>query len=77
MCIRNVLKELEAHIHPITPGAGASGKSEWKHYADGTYRIKITLRAFQSPKDSDMIQGRYFKAKNAFTLSVPRQSHLG
>jgi len=44
MKIRNVLKEFEAHVHPAQAGGATQGKSEWKHYGDGTYRFKISVR---------------------------------
>ncbi len=44
MRIRNVLKEFEAHLKPAKPGVKINGKSEWKQYADGTYRFKISIR---------------------------------
>ncbi len=44
MRIRTVLQEFEAHFHPAQPGSNVRGKSEWKHYGDGTYRFKISLR---------------------------------
>jgi hypothetical protein len=44
MRIRTVLQEFEAHFHPVQPGSNVRGKSEWKHYGDGTYRFKISLR---------------------------------
>jgi|SRR5687767_15304538 len=44
MRIRTVLQEFEAHFQPVQPGSNVRGKSEWKHYGDGTYRFKISLR---------------------------------
>lgn len=52
MKIRNVLKEFEAHIHPGQPGGITQGKSEWKHYGDGTYRFKISIRNIPLPDNS-------------------------
>lgn len=44
MRIRKVLEEFEAHFRPVQPGSTIHGKSEWKHYGDGSYRIKISIR---------------------------------
>jgi hypothetical protein len=44
MRIRTVLQEFEAHFHSVQPGSKIHGKSEWKHYGDGTYRFKISIR---------------------------------
>jgi hypothetical protein len=44
MRFRTVLEEFEAHFQPIQPGLNIRGKSEWKHYGDGTYRFKISVR---------------------------------
>lgn len=52
MRIRNVLKEFEAQIHATQRGNGITGKSEWKQYADGTYRIKISIRNIPLPDNS-------------------------
>jgi len=52
MKIRNVLKEFEAHINPVQPGGTTQGKSEWKHYGDGTYRFKISVRNIPLPDNS-------------------------
>ena len=41
---RTVLQEFEAHFHPVQPGSNVRGKSEWKHYGDGTYRFKLSIR---------------------------------
>jgi hypothetical protein len=41
---RTVLQEFEAHFHAAQPGSKVHGKSEWKHYGDGTYRFKFSLR---------------------------------
>ena len=49
MKIRTVIKEFEAHIHPAQPGGRSHGKSEWKHYGDGTYRFKISIRNIPLP----------------------------
>lgn len=40
---RKVLQEFEAHFHPTQAGSKMRGKSEWKQYADGTYRFKLSL----------------------------------
>src|SRR5688572_3681532 len=50
MRIRNVLQEFEAHLHPVQPGTNTQGKSEWKHYADGTFRIRISIRNIPLPE---------------------------
>ena len=52
MRIRNVLQEFEAHLHPVQPGTSTHGKSEWKHYADGTSRIRISIRSIPLPNKS-------------------------
>jgi hypothetical protein len=52
MRIRNVLKEFEADLHPVQPDSSIQGKSEWKHYREGTYRIKISIRNLPLPDDS-------------------------
>ena len=52
--IRNVLKELEAHIHPTRPDSDIRGKSEWKQYADGTYRFKVSVRNISLPDNSQI-----------------------
>lgn len=46
---RKVLQEFEAHFHPAQTGSNIRGKSEWKHYADGTYRFKISLSEIPLP----------------------------
>ena len=43
MRIRSVLQEFEAHLQPVQPGSKVRGKSEWKHYEDGTYRFKLSI----------------------------------
>lgn len=45
MRIRNVKKELEAHLLPPTTNADATsrGKAEWKEYQDGSRRMKISI----------------------------------
>src|SRR5687767_9656852 len=52
MKIRNVLKEFEAHIHPAQTSGTTQGKSEWKHYGDGTHRFKISVRNIPLPDNS-------------------------
>jgi hypothetical protein len=52
MKIRNVLKEFEAQIYPVQPNGKTRGKSEWKHYGDGSYRFKISVRNIPLPDDS-------------------------
>ena len=52
MKIRNVLKEFEAQVYPAQPDSKIQGKSEWKHYGDGSYRFKITVRNIPLPDDS-------------------------
>ena len=54
MKIRNVLKEFEAHIYPVPPDGTTQGKSEWKHYGDGSYRYKIYLRNIPLADDSNI-----------------------
>lgn len=51
---RAVLQELEAHFHPIQPGSNVRGKSEWKHYSDGTYRFKLSIRDISLPNNSEI-----------------------
>lgn len=45
MRIRSVLQEFEAKLEPtsVLHGAGLRGKAEWKLYADGTRRGKVSL----------------------------------
>ena len=52
MKIRNVLKEFEAQVNPVPPDSKIQGKSEWKHYGDGSYRFKISVRNIPLPDDS-------------------------
>jgi hypothetical protein len=52
MRIRSVLEELEAHFHSPQPGSDIQGKSEWKHYGDGTYRFKVSIRGISLPDGS-------------------------
>lgn len=52
MRIRRVLKEFEAHLQPAQPGSTTQGKSEWKHYGDGTYRFKISVRNIPLPDNT-------------------------
>jgi hypothetical protein len=52
MKLRTVLKEFEAHLKPAQPGSRIEGKSEWKHYGDGTHRFKISIRNIPLPDDS-------------------------
>ncbi|HET6821008.1 MAG TPA: hypothetical protein VFH34_00090 [Anaerolineales bacterium] len=54
MRFRSVLQEFEAHFHPVEPGSNVRGKSEWKHYGDGTYRFKISLRDIPLPDNSEI-----------------------
>jgi hypothetical protein len=54
MRCRTVLQEFEAHLHPVQPGSNVHGKSEWKHYGDGTDRFKISLRELSLPDNSDI-----------------------
>ena len=54
MRLRTVLQEFEAHFHPVQPGSNVRGKSEWKHYGDGTYRFKISIRDIPLPDRSDI-----------------------
>jgi hypothetical protein len=49
-----VLQELEAHFHPVQRGSTVRGKSEWKHYGDGSYRFKISLRGISLPDNSEI-----------------------
>jgi hypothetical protein len=49
-----VLQEFEAHFHPVQPGSKVRGKSEWKHYGDGAYRFKISIRDIPLPDDSEI-----------------------
>jgi hypothetical protein len=52
MRFRTVLKEFEAHFRPIQPDSNIHGKSEWKHYGDGTYRFKVSIRGISLPDGS-------------------------
>jgi hypothetical protein len=52
MRIRNVLQEFEAHLQPVQPGTRTYGKSEWRHYADGTVRIRSFIRNIPLPNIS-------------------------
>jgi hypothetical protein len=52
MRIRNVLTEYEAHFHPVQSDSRVIGKSEWKHYGDGSYRFKLSLRNIPLPEES-------------------------
>lgn len=52
MRIRNVLQAFEAHLHPVQPGTHTQSKSEWKHYADGLFRIMISIRNIPVPEGS-------------------------
>ncbi len=54
MRIRNVLKEFEAHLYPVQPGSDIRGKSERKHYGDGTYRFKLSIRNLPLPDGSQI-----------------------
>jgi hypothetical protein len=51
---RTVLQEFEAHVHPTQPGSTVRGKSEWKHYGDGTYRFKFSLRDIPLPDGAEI-----------------------
>jgi hypothetical protein len=51
---RTVVEEFEAHVHPIQPDSNLRGKSEWKHYADGSYRFKLSLRGLDLPDNSEI-----------------------
>ena len=51
---RRVLEEFEAHFHPVTPDSRVQGKSEWKHYRDGTFRFKISIRDIPLPHHSEI-----------------------
>jgi hypothetical protein len=62
MRIRNVLTEFEAHFRSIQPGSRLHGKSEWKHYGDGTYRFKLSIRNLPLPDESKVdlwLDGRW------------------
>jgi hypothetical protein len=52
MRIRNVLTEYEAHFHSVLPDSDVNGKSEWKHYGDGTYRFRLSIRNIPLPDES-------------------------
>jgi hypothetical protein len=54
MRIRNVLTEYEAHFHSVLPNSDVHGKSEWKHYGDGTYRFRISIREIPLPDQSNI-----------------------
>ena len=54
MRFRSVLQEFEAHFHPVEPGSNVRGKSEWKHYSDGTHRFKISLLDIPLPDNSEI-----------------------
>ncbi len=51
---RTVLEEFETHFHPVQPGSKVHGKSEWKHYGDGTYRFKISIRDIPLTDNSEI-----------------------
>jgi hypothetical protein len=60
--IRNVLTEYEAHFHSVLPDSDVHGKSEWKHYGDGTYRFKLSVRNIPLPDQSKVdlwLDGRW------------------
>jgi hypothetical protein len=62
MRIRNVLTEYEAHFHSVLPNSDVNGKSEWKHYSDGTYRFKLSIRNLPLPDESKVdlwLDGRW------------------
>jgi hypothetical protein len=62
MRIRNVLTEHEAHFHSLLPDSNLTGKSEWKHYGDGTYRFKLSIRNIPLPDESKVdlwLDGRW------------------
>jgi hypothetical protein len=54
MRFRTVLQEFEAHFHSVQPGSEIHGKSEWKHYGDGTYRFKVAIRDIPMADDSQI-----------------------
>lgn len=54
MRFRTVLQEFEAHFQLVAPGSNVHGKSEWKHYGDGTYRFKISLRDIPLPDGTEI-----------------------
>jgi hypothetical protein len=54
MRFRTVLQEFEAHFHPVQPSSKIHGKSEWKHYGDGTYRFKISIRDIPLPDGTEI-----------------------
>jgi hypothetical protein len=54
MRLRSVLREFEAHFHPVQAGSNVHGKSEWKHYGNGTYRFKISIRNISLPDGSQV-----------------------
>ena len=56
---RTVVQECEAHIHPVQQGSNLRGKSEWKHYADGSYRFKLSIRDLLLPDNSEIDIWRY------------------
>ena|SRR5215208_1722902 len=52
MRIRNVRQEFETYLQPVQPGTRTADKSEWKHYADRTFRIRISSRNIPLPHKS-------------------------
>ena len=54
MRFRTVVEEFEAHFHPAQLGSKLRGKSEWKHYGDGTYRFKLSIRDLSLPDNSEI-----------------------
>ena len=54
MRFKAVLQEFEAHFHPVQPGSNVRGKAEWKHYSDGSYRLKLSIRDLLLPDKSEI-----------------------
>jgi hypothetical protein len=49
MAIRRIVDELEARLQPPDDRSRAQGKLERKCYADGTHRLKISVRRLGVP----------------------------
>ena len=71
MRLRTVLQEFEAHFHPTQTGSKVHGKSEWKQYGDGTYRLKISIRGIPLPDGSQIDLWR----DGSWVMSLSVQNH--
>ena len=68
---RTVLQEFEAHFHPVQPGSNVRGKSEWKHYGNGTYRFKLVVRDLPLPDGTEIDLWR----DGTWIMRLPVQNH--